>query len=145
MPERGSSIINAMRIYLLAAVIGLVTGVLASAFHYCLEKAFHLHQQIAALFSGSSMNAVLAAALLGAAMTAIAVILVRGFAPEAAGSGVQEIEGALQDLRNIRIAFEKVTTLYERAYTSDRNHSGTRESCDVHGDIFELCGKCSQK
>jgi CIC family chloride channel protein len=102
MPERGSSIINAMRIYLLAAVIGLVTGVLASAFHYCLEKAFHLHQQIAALFSGSSMNAVLAAALLGAAMTAIAVILVRGFAPEAAGSGVQEIEGALQGLRNIR-------------------------------------------
>ena len=102
MSERESAIRNAMRIYLLAAVIGLVTGVLASAFHYCLQKVFYLHGKVDAVFSGSSMNATAAAALLGAAMTAIAVILVRGFAPEAAGSGVQEIEGALQGLRNIR-------------------------------------------
>jgi CIC family chloride channel protein len=102
MSERESAIRNAMRIYFLAVVIGLVTGVLASAFHYCLERAFHLHDDVAALFSGSSMNAALAAALMGAAMTAIAVILVRTFGPEAAGSGVQEIEGALEGLRNIR-------------------------------------------
>jgi len=102
MSERESAIRNAMRIYLLAAVIGLVTGVLASAFHYCLQKVFYLHGKVDAVFSGSSMNATAAAALLGAAMTAIAVILVRGFAPEAAGSGIQEIEGALQGLRNIR-------------------------------------------
>jgi CIC family chloride channel protein len=102
MSGRESAIIGAMRIYLLAAMIGLVTGVLASGFHYCLERAFHLHDAVAALFSDSSMSAILAAALLGAAMTAIAVILVRGLAPEAAGSGVQEIEGALQGLRNIR-------------------------------------------
>jgi hypothetical protein len=138
MPERESSIINAVRICLLAAVIGYETGVPASAFHYCLEKAFHLHEEVAALSSGSSVNAVLVAALLGAAITAIAVIPVRGFAPEAAGNGIQEIEGVLQGLRNIRIAFEKVTTLYERTYTSDRNHSCARESRDVHGDISDV-------
>jgi H+/Cl- antiporter ClcA len=88
MPEQGSSMINAMRLYLLAVVIGFVTGVLASAFHYCLKKAFHLHEKVAALFSGSSKNAVLVAALLGAAMTATDVILVRGFAPESAGRGI---------------------------------------------------------
>jgi CIC family chloride channel protein len=102
MSKRESAIRNAMRIYFLAVVIGLVTGVLSSAFHYCLQKVFYLHGKVAASFSGSSMNEALAAALLGAAMTAIAVILVRGFAPEAAGSGVQEIEGALQGFRNIR-------------------------------------------
>jgi CIC family chloride channel protein len=102
MSKRESAIRNAMRIYLLAVVIGFVTGMLASAFHYCLQKVFYLHGKVAASFSGSSMNATLAAALLGSAMTAIAVILVRGFAPEAAGSGIQEIEGALQGLRDIR-------------------------------------------
>jgi hypothetical protein len=40
-----------------------------------LEKAFHLHEDVVALFLGSSMNAVLVAALLGAAMTAIAVTI----------------------------------------------------------------------
>ena len=102
MSERESAIINAMRIYLLAVVIGFGAGVLSSAFHYCLQKVFYLHDKVAALFSGSNMNATLAAALLGAAMMTIAVILVSGFAAEAAGSGVQEIEGALKGLRNIR-------------------------------------------
>jgi H+/Cl- antiporter ClcA len=102
MSERESAIINAMRIYLLTVVIGFGVGMLSSAFHYCLQKVFYLHGEVAALFSGSSMNATLAAALLGAVMAAIAVIFVHGFAPEAAGSGVQEIEGALQGLRNIR-------------------------------------------
>jgi CIC family chloride channel protein len=102
LSTRESAIIGAIRIYLLAAVIGLVTGGLASAFHYCLDRAVDLHAKVASLFSGSSMNETLAAALLGAAMAAIAAVLVRTFAPEAAGSGVQEIEGALQGLRNIR-------------------------------------------
>jgi hypothetical protein len=40
MSKRESAIRNAMRIYFLAVVIGLVTGVLSSAFHYFLQKVF---------------------------------------------------------------------------------------------------------
>ena len=72
-----------MHIYLLAVAIGLVSGVLAAAFHYCLQKVFYLHGEVAALFSGGRMITTVVAALLGASMTAIAVILVRGMAPEA--------------------------------------------------------------
>ena len=102
MSERETAIHHATRIYLLALVIGLGTGVLAAGFHFCLEWVFQLHENIATLFSGSPTKATLAAALLGAVMAATAVILVRLFAPEAAGSGVQEIEGTLAGLRDMR-------------------------------------------
>ena len=91
-----------MRIYLLAVVIGVATGVLAAAFHSCLEWAFHLHEEIASTFSDNRLNAMLTAALIGAVMAGMAVFLTRVFAPEAAGSGIQEIEGALAGLRDIR-------------------------------------------
>ncbi|HET6349138.1 MAG TPA: H(+)/Cl(-) exchange transporter ClcA [Candidatus Krumholzibacteria bacterium] len=97
-----SAIVGALRIYLLAMAIGLLTGMLASGFHYCLDRAIELHARIASLLPGGTMSAVLVAALLGAVMALVAAVLVRRFAPEAAGSGVQEIEGALHGIRDVR-------------------------------------------
>ncbi len=91
-----------MRIYLLALVIGLIVGALASAFHYCLKTAFDLHAKVASLFSGDGMTVIIVAALLGAVMMGVAFVLVRRFAPEASGSGIQEIEGAMVGVRTIR-------------------------------------------
>lgn len=87
---------------LLAVVVGLIAGSLGSSFHYCLEKAFALHSNLAAALDDSLPTAVLGAALLGAAMAATAFVLVRLYAPEAAGSGVQEDEGTLSGLRPMR-------------------------------------------
>ena len=102
IPGRGSTLAGTMRIYLLAAVIGALTGGLASAFHYCLQKAVVLHAVVASLFTGRGPTAVLAVALVGAMMVTAAIVLVRRFAPEAAGSGIQEIEGAMQGRRAVR-------------------------------------------
>ena len=92
----------ALRTYLLAIVIGLAVGTLGSAFHYCLEKVPDLHVRATSLFSGAATNPFLVAALLGAVMVGLAFFLVRHFAPEAAGSGIQEIEGAMAGLRTVR-------------------------------------------
>ena len=92
----------AMRAYLSAIVIGLAVGTLGSAFHYFLDATSDLHIRVASLFSGDGMSPALVAALLGAAMVGLAFVLVRRFAPEAAGSGIQEIEGAMAGLRPVR-------------------------------------------
>lgn len=97
----GVTIKGALRIYLLATVIGLIVGTLGAAFRYSLDKALAMHEEIASQFS-SSVLATIVAALIGAAMVAVAFLLVRRFAPEAAGSGIQEVEGALGGLREIR-------------------------------------------
>lgn len=89
-------------IYLLALVIGLGVGVMGSAFHYCVNVAFDLYSEIPNLISNNGSLVIGIAALLGATMVGASVLLVRRFAPEAAGSGIQEIEGAMGGLRPVR-------------------------------------------
>jgi len=93
---------GAMRTYLLALTIGVGVGVLGAAFHYCLDAASTLHLKMASLSAGDGPGAIIVAALVGAAMVGLAFVLVRRFAPEAAGSGIQEIEGAMAGLRPVR-------------------------------------------
>ena len=98
---RNSAVGGALGTCLLAVLVGVIAGSLGSAFHYLLEKAFALHAAVAGLFPGDTGIAALATALLGAAMAGGAFALVRRFAPEAAGSGIQEIEGTLSGLRPV--------------------------------------------
>lgn len=88
--------------YFLAAIIGTLTGALGSAFHGLVERALawsrHLPETLQ--LSGPALYVVMA--LFSALMFCAAVALVRRYAPEASGSGVQEIEGAMQGLREIR-------------------------------------------
>jgi len=101
-PPQESAIASALRIYLLAALVGLLSGALGSVFHYIVEKAVALHTTIASSLAGAVPAAALVAALLGAVMAAASYLLVKRYAPEAGGSGIQEIEGALGGLRPIR-------------------------------------------
>ncbi len=91
-----------LRLYLLALLIGLGVGVMGSAFHYCVNVAFDIYSEIPVLFSENRTIIIFVAALLGAVMVGASVVLVRRFAPEAAGSGIQEIEGAMGGLRPVR-------------------------------------------
>ncbi len=95
-------VVGALSTILLAVLVGLFAGSLGAAFHYSLEKAFALHAAITSRFSDDPRIAVLVAASLGAVMAGAAYVLVRRFAPEAGGSGIQEIEGAMAGLRLIR-------------------------------------------
>ncbi|WP_018697933.1 H(+)/Cl(-) exchange transporter ClcA [Amorphus coralli] len=85
------------RFYVLAVVVGLGTGILGTWFHLIADYLLMLHRDTA-LHLGPVTGAV-AGALSSCVMVVLAVFLVRRFAPEAGGSGVQEIEGAMEDLR----------------------------------------------
>jgi len=86
-----------------AILVGAIVGVLGSGLHVGVETftaawpAF-LHGTLQ--LDGVALYA--AGALVAAAMTLTALWLVRRFAPEASGSGVPEIEGAMEGLREVR-------------------------------------------
>jgi len=89
------------KIYFQALLIGLIVGILGSAFHYCLNHIPELYKKVVMLFADTGYGMVFTAAVLSASMVGLAFLLTRRFAPEAAGSGIQEIEGAMEGLRTI--------------------------------------------
>lgn len=101
-PDGKSTVKRDLVVCLLATLVGTIAGSIGAVFHYCVDSAIHVYAAVAAVFAHDSRMATLAAALLGAILTASAFALVRRYAPETAGSGVQEIEGALSGLRSLR-------------------------------------------
>lgn len=93
---------QAMWIYLLALIIGLGVGTLGAAFHYSVDRAIEIYGLISSFFGGSTLLTIIVAALVGGIMVALAAVLVRKFAPETAGSGIQEIEGVMGELMMLR-------------------------------------------
>ncbi|WP_413228432.1 H(+)/Cl(-) exchange transporter ClcA [Aeromonas caviae] len=85
---------------LLALLTGALTGGAAVLFERLVEQLIELRQSQLLPLEGiwPWLAAFASSALLGA----IAFYLMHRFAPEAAGSGIPEIEGALEDLRPVR-------------------------------------------
>lgn len=88
-----------VRVNLLALLAGTIVGVIGSAFFFCIDHGYALLLAItrpgaAGAFPGWAIGALAGAALVGGAAE-----VTRRFAPEAAGSGIQEIEGTLSGLR----------------------------------------------
>lgn len=86
--------------YGLAALVGVIAGTVGALFHIAVEEAARWPTLLDGVLEGPARLAALSAG--SAAMVVLAVALVRWIAPEAAGSGVQEIEGALEGLRPVR-------------------------------------------
>jgi CIC family chloride channel protein len=84
----------------LALLAGAGAGLLGSLFHLAINQLVLWPGWLAAYVRGWSL--VGAAAGVTMLCTLLAVFLVRRFAPEAGGSGVQEIEGAMEGLREVR-------------------------------------------
>ena len=86
----------------LAALVGTLTGLAGVAFDRAVNLI--LHQRLHWLDSGFSHPLVLVASAfaVSAVLGGIGYLLVRCFAPEAGGSGIPEIEGALEELRPVR-------------------------------------------
>ncbi len=85
-----------------AAIVGILVGIVGVAFARMVDaiqtwRTLHIS---AALLSGWQLY--LAAFGVSALLAAIGYWLVRRFAPEAGGSGIPEIEGALEELRPVR-------------------------------------------
>ena len=90
------------RLYLAAAVTGLLAGLVGAAFHALLDQAGSLRSGVHGLLDGAAVPGWLVLMGLGALVLVSAAWLVRRFAPETAGSGVQEVEAILAGDRSLR-------------------------------------------
>lgn len=88
------------RYVVLAGFVGILVGTIGSYFHKIIEFIIIWPNYLAQHMSGIFL--VVTAALITMICTVFAAFIVRRYAPEASGSGVQEIEGAMAGLRDVR-------------------------------------------
>jgi CIC family chloride channel protein len=96
-----SRVISASLLYWIVGACGFATGVVGAAFHLGVETLFRWPQWLIERLNFGPA-AIAAAAGVGAGGVLLAYLLTRYVAPEAAGSGVPEVEGALEGLRVVR-------------------------------------------
>ncbi|MFC0283161.1 H(+)/Cl(-) exchange transporter ClcA [Camelimonas abortus] len=83
-----------------ALVAGALTGVFGGVFHLIIDSLVRWPAQLAEQLDGWRLTAACSAITMVAAV--FAVWITRRFAPEASGSGVPEIEGSIEGLREVR-------------------------------------------
>jgi CIC family chloride channel protein len=88
-------------LFFLAGLCGLATGVVGAAFHLIVDILVRWPSWLIDRL-GAGVTTILAAAGIAALALLASFLLTRRIAPEAAGSGVQEIEGAMEGLRDVR-------------------------------------------
>ncbi len=89
-----------IRFVALALMAGALAGLVGSIFHLLINRLIVWPQWLGQVVEGWAL--VGAAAGVTLICTVASVMMVRRFAPEAGGSGVQEIEGAMEGLRVVR-------------------------------------------
>ncbi len=90
-----------LAILLLAAVVGTLAGLVGIAFEKAVNAVISWRVGILTGWTDSALVWPLAFVLSGL-LAMVGYFLVRKFAPEAGGSGIPEIEGALEELRPVR-------------------------------------------
>ena len=85
-----------------AAVVGLLAGLIGSLFQLAVIGLIHARESLATSLEPWPVLWWLGPMVISASLAHLAFRLVRRFAPETGGSGVQEIEGALDGLRPMR-------------------------------------------
>jgi len=85
----------------LSMLTGLLTGIVGTLFHISVDAVFQWRNGFIQQFDQHPILNWLLPAISTALMLYLALLIVRRFAPEAGGSGVQEIEGALEGSREI--------------------------------------------
>lgn len=104
------------RLIFYAFLVGVVAGTIGSIFRLALEYIEVYRDKLYASAGESGFNSWVWPILFGIVGITVALFLVRRFAPEASGSGVQEIEGALDEIRPMRwkriIPIKFITSLF---------------------------------
>ncbi len=90
------------RLIFFAFIVGLLAGLVGSVFRLTLTYIEIFRDKLYATAGDSGIISWLWPFLFAVIGIGVALFLVKRFAPEASGSGVQEIEGALDDLRPLR-------------------------------------------
>lgn len=82
-----------------ALLVGLLAGVVGASFRFGISHSEQLVGSLRTLAGNDGVLPLLISIGSSALLVGAALLLVRRFAPEAAGSGIQEIEGALDGVR----------------------------------------------
>ena len=90
------------RLIFYAFLVGAIAGTIGSAFRLTLEYIENYRDKLYASAGDSGFTSWIWPILFGVIGISVALFLVKRFAPEASGSGVQEIEGALDEIRPMR-------------------------------------------
>lgn len=96
--DEGSNL-SQLRYIGLASITGILTGIIGSYFHMSIDMLIVWPQKLAEYISGIEL--IITVAVITMICTVFAAFMVKKYAPEAAGSGVQEIEGAMVGLRTV--------------------------------------------
>ena len=99
VPAQSTSARGQLRYIVLAAAVGVIAGTIGSVFHLAINTLLHWPAYLREMVEGPLL--IIFAALITLGATVASVALVRHAAPEAGGSGVQEVEGAMAGLREI--------------------------------------------
>ena len=91
-----------VRLLLLAALVGTLTGFAGVAFNRAVNLMLQLRISTLSAQHTGLLTGLIYAFAASAIMGGVGYFLVRRFAPEAGGSGIPEIEGALEELRPVR-------------------------------------------
>ena len=87
--------------YCVAGICGFVTGIVGGAFHFTVDALLRWPTWLIERM-GPGPLMIAAAAGIAAVGVTLAFLLTQRIAPEASGSGVPEVEGALEGLREVR-------------------------------------------
>jgi H+/Cl- antiporter ClcA len=90
------------RLYIAATLVGVFAGLIGGAFHALLDLATEGREGLKHLVAAAPVPGWLLLMPLGAAVLLVAMWIVRRYAPETAGSGVQEVEAILAGERKLR-------------------------------------------
>jgi chloride channel protein, CIC family len=91
-----------LKIYGIAILLGILTGILGSCFQLAIKKADYTIFSILNTVRINNFNTTIIAILISTVFVVIAWLLVRYIAPEASGSGIPEIEDELLHKTTIR-------------------------------------------
>ena len=89
-------------ILMVAALVGIVAGLLGVAFEKAVDWVQHMRLSGLGFFSDYWLLLWPLTFVVSALLAMLGYFLVHRFAPEASGSGIPEIEGALEELRPVR-------------------------------------------
>ncbi|MCF3934814.1 H(+)/Cl(-) exchange transporter ClcA [Acuticoccus sp. M5D2P5] len=88
--------------YLIALFVGAMTGLIGTALHLGVDAILEWPKYLHRAVDLDLGHFLLLTGAVSATLVVLSVALVRNLAPEAGGSGVQEIEGAMAGLREVR-------------------------------------------
>jgi CIC family chloride channel protein len=90
------------KLILFSLIVGLLVGALSSLFRYVLEILERMRNTVFANFGKYGFWSYVLPFVIGIGGILVSLYLVKKYAPETSGSGVQEIEGALDEVRPLR-------------------------------------------